>query len=448
MVLTPVYLAVLIGIAKWWRNRHYPPGHSLRKYYLPGLYLKFGGAIFIALIYQYYYGFGDTFNYFSHSQIINSSFSNSLSDWWNLIRRAPVDDYPTLYKYTSQMYWYNDPPSYSVAVIAAVLGLFNGTSYIPIALLFAFFSYTGVWAMFKTFVNMYPKMQKQLAIAFLFIPSTIVWGSGIFKDTVCMFGLGWLTYCVFRIFVNKDFSLKNFVFLGLSFYLIATVKVYILIAFLPAVSFWVMLTYSQRVRSFIIRMAVRLAVVGILGLSFVVFSSQFSKELNKYSLENISKTAETTRNYIGYISEREGGSGYNLGEFDGSLGGMLSKFPAAVVVTLFRPFLWEAGKVIVFLSAVEALFFLYLTLKAFLKNGLLKSFKLIGKDPNLIFCLIFSLVFAFSVGISSYNFGALSRYKIPCLPFYVAFLVILLGKANSKPTMVKIRKAFAAPLNT
>jgi hypothetical protein len=38
------------------------------------------------------------------------------------------------------------------------------------------------------------------------------------------------------------------------------------------------------------------------------------------------------------------------------------------------------------------------------------------------------LIFAFAVGISSYNFGALSRYKIPCLPFYALGLVLVYYK--------------------
>ena len=51
---------------------------------------------------------------------------------------------------------------------------------------------------------------------------------------------------------------------------------------------------------------------------------------------------------------------------------------------------------------------------------------MISKDPNLVFCLVFSIIFAFAVGISSYNFGALSRYKIPCLPFYATFCDIII----------------------
>ena len=116
---------------------------------------------------------------------------------------------------------------------------------------------------------------------------------------------------------------------------------------------------------------------------------------------------------------------YDLGEFDPSIWGMIKKFPQAVVVTLFRPFPWEARKLIIMLSALEALAFVYFTIKAFTKAGFLRTIKLINKDPNLLFFLIFSLIFAFAVGISSYNFGALARYKIPCLPFYAALIMIL-----------------------
>src|SRR5205085_4209953 len=103
-------------------------------------------------------------------------------------------------------------------------------------------------------------------------------------------------------------------------------------------------------------------------------------------------------------------------------------------------FFWEAKKAIVILSAFEALIFLYFSFRVFITNR--STLKVIFKDPNIIFCLIFSIIFAFAVGISSYNFGALSRYKIPCLPFYAAFLVILYYHGKEKePVLKKTAKA-------
>jgi hypothetical protein len=432
IVLAPIFLGILIFIAKRHREKKYPVGHPLRKYYLPGLYAKFGGAVFIALIYQYYYGNGDTFFYFTDAQIINSSLNSSPTTWLKLIIGISPDLDPKLFPYVSQMNFYNNAPSHAVSSITAILGLFNGTSYIPIALLLAFISYTGIWSLYKTFAGIYPKLVRNLAIAFLFVPSVFVWGSAIFKDTVCMFGLGWITYTTFRIFINRDFSIVNISLLVISFYLLAVIKVYILLAFLPALVFWLLTTYSVRIRIAAIKFFLYIVVAVIVVSSFVYVSRQFETELNRYSLENILNTSESTKNYIAAVSEREEGSTYNLGSYDPSFIGILSKIPAGVNVTLFRPYLWEAKKPIMALSAVESLTFFILTIMVLFKNGVLKTFQKIFNDANLLFLFTFTFIFAFAVGMSSYNFGALSRYKIPCMPFYAAFLMILLYKEKKR----------------
>jgi hypothetical protein len=445
LFLTPIFLLILIAIAKRQRDKRYPYGHPLREYYMKGLYVKMAGAIFIALVYQYYYGGGDTYNYFTHSKIINSAFQESFITWFKLVTRQSVEANPELYPYASQMEWYTDPPSYAVAAIAAVFGIFTGTTYLPIALLFAYFSFTGIWALYRTFANLYPKVYKELAFAFLFIPSTFVWGSAVFKDTICMFGLGWLTYTTFRIFINRDFSTKNISLLILSFYLIYRIKIYILLGFIPALSIWLLTTYSSRITSGALRTVAKVAFLGLSAVAFLFFTRLFANDLKKYSLENIAQTAAVTRGWLTVASGDEG-STYDLGEFDPSIGGMVKKFPQAVVVTLFRPFPWEARKVIVMLSAIEALAFAYFTFLAFKRGGIKNTIRQIGKDPNLLFCLIFAIIFAFAVGISSYNFGALSRYKIPCLPFYAAFLVILMQqKKLVAPPPVQLKSATKAP---
>jgi hypothetical protein len=432
LVLTPVYLGILVVIAKAYRDKNYPVGHPLREYYLGGLYAKFFGAIFIALIYQFYYGgAGDSFSYFSDAKVINSSLSDSFDNWVSLLLGSSYNSQPAIYPFISQMI-HTDTASHTVTAIAAVFGLFNGTSYIPIALLFAFFSYSGIWAMYKTFARIYPRLTKELAIAFLFVPSVCVWGSAIFKDTICMFGLGWMTYTTFRIFVDRDFSIKNFLLLAISFTLIALTKVYIILAFVPALVFWLMATYSSRIKIIPVRFMLYLTVVAVVGYGFVFFSEKFSEELNQYSLDRILKTAESTRSYIFYVSERDEGSSYDLGQFDPSITSILLKFPAGVNVTLFRPYLWETKKPIMVLSAAEGLIFTILTLLMFFKFGIRKLLKKIFSDPNILFLLIFSLIFAFAVGISSYNFGTLSRYKIPCMPFYAAFLMIILYSGGEK----------------
>jgi hypothetical protein len=410
---------VLAALAKKTRDKKYPIGHPMHKYFMPGLYLKFAGALFIGLLYAYYYKGGDTYSYFNQARIINSA---DVESWFKLMAHTPFDKDPKLYPYISEMEWYNDSSSYVVVRITALFGLCTGSNYMPTALLFAYFSFFGIWAMYKAFVNIFPLLVKELAIAFLFIPSVIIWGSSIFKDTVCIFALGWLTYTTFRLFVERDFSLKNIFILTFSFILIANVKIYILMGFVPALCAWISLTYSKKIRNAGLRWIINLGLIFLIFFGFIFFAQKFATELNRYSIANIAKTASSTREWISYMSEVDQGSAYDLGSFDPSLTGMLSKFPQAVAVTLFRPFPWEARKVITFLSALEALAFIYFTFQAVKKRG---NIRLIIKNPTVLFCLIFSVIFAFAVGISSYNFGTLSRYKIPCLPFYASFLLIL-----------------------
>jgi hypothetical protein len=293
--------------------------------------------------------------------------------------------------------------------------------------------------MFKTFVSIYPNLHKPLAVAFLFIPSTVVWGSAMFKDTICMFGLGWLTYTTFRIFVNGDFSTRNLLLMALSFYLIALVKVYILVAFVPALCIWLLVTYSRKIRSSSMRWFVNILTITSCVSGLIFLSQSFASSLGRYSLENLANTAKSTQGYINYVSEIEGGSAYDLGEYDPTLMGMISKFPQAVTVTLFRPFLWEAKKPIMLLSAFESFAFLALFLYVLFGKGIKVLIKQTAKDPNMLFFLIYSLIFAFAVGISTGNFGSLSRYKIPCMPFFAAFLLILFFK-NRK---TKIKKSIA-----
>lgn len=436
-LVLPFVLLFVYAIAYRYRNRHYPGNHPYRKYFIPGLTLKIAGAIFIGLVYEYYYRGGDTMNYFYHARVINSSFADSPVKWVNLLFRLPNENAIGYYQYTSQMMWYNDPSSYSVGAIAAFLGIFTATTYLPISVLFAAFSFTGAWALFRTFAGVYPALVRPVAIASLMIPSVIVWGSGIFKDTICMFALGWFTYGVFQILIQRNFRTANLLLTVFSLFLLYRIKVYILIAFLPAIVLWILFTYTAVIRDNALRVLVKMFVFIIaVTVSGFVFMNTGDDLLGRYSFSNIEKTADVTREWIQYSSGDEG-SAYDLGVGDG-LGGMLLKVPAAVNVTLFRPYLWEARKVLVFFNALESLLFLFLTLKILFVIGFGRVWRTIMQDANLQFFLVFTIIFAAAVGLTTGNFGTLSRYKIPCLPFYGLALVIIYYK--NRPLSQKLLK--------
>lgn len=211
-------------------------------------------------------------------------------------------------------------------------------------------------------------------------------------------------------------------------------------AFLPAALLWGvgMLSYKIKDTRLILFARYFLYASAIIGL--IVVGGKLQTEMfGEYNVESVAYKASATRDYLYRISNEQDGSAYTLGNFDPTLLGMLELAPAGINVTLFRPYPWEARKPIVMLSALEALFFLGFTIAVIFRNNPLRVITRILADETLQFCLIFTIVFAFAVGVSTSNFGSLVRYKIPCLPFYAAFLFIIFNPPKQELAL-KIRK--------
>ena len=426
-ILLPIYLFVVFIFASYFKNKYYPKGHPLRRFFMPAFTLKIFGAIFLGIIYQYYYKGGDTLNYWRQSEIINSSMSDSFWTWLRLITGSAEIYDVDVYNYTTQFWWYGiRTPEYLISVIGALIGLFTMTTYLPTAVIFAAISFIGVWKLYVVFTKLYPRLSKHLAYAILFIPSVIFWGSGFMKDTITLSCIGWVTHFFYLIFFENKKIVLNSIFAIFFIYVIFIIKSYIVMAFLPAVLLWGVGLLSYKIKDARLILFVRYFLYASAIAGIVLIGGRLQTEMfGQYNVESIGFKSFVTRDYLFRISNETDGSGYTLGDFDPTLMGMLEQAPAGVNVTLFRPYLWEARKPIVMISALESLVYLIFTIVVIFRNNPIRVVQRILSDETLQFCLIFTLVFAFAVGISTSNFGSLVRYKIPCLPFYTTFLIIL-----------------------
>jgi len=123
------------------------------------------------------------------------------------------------------------------------------------------------------------------------------------------------------------------------------------------------------------------------------------------------------------------GHAFDIGDFDGSLGSLISMAPNAIVAGLYRPFILESDSAVMLLSGLENTILLLLSLYVFFKAGIKYTIKQIISNPFVSMCFIFSVVLALGIGISTSNFGALVRFKIPLLPFFtLGWLEILFTK--------------------
>lgn len=331
--------------------------------------------------------------------------------------------YHDIYKYASRILFFTDPQSFAIVKISAIFDLLTFSSYSSTALLFALVSFVGMWMFFLTFYEQYPQLHRWFAMAAFFIPSVFFWGSGLLKDTITLGCLGVATYQVYRIFIKKKFGIRHIVLLAVSLYGIYSIKIYILLTFLPAAIVWVFLANLDSIRSPVLRiMLAPFMITCAIGLGYFAMLKA-GEDNEKYSLSNVAKTAQVTAYDIRYYTGRDAGSGYSLGELDGTFGSMIRLAPQAVNVSLYRPYLWEVKNPFMLLSALESLLLLVLTLYIIVKKniGLTTSIS----NMNVLFALIFSIAFAFAVGVSTYNFGTLVRYKIPLLPYFLVALILI-----------------------
>lgn len=399
------------------------------KYYNSGLKVKLFAAALFCLIYVYYYNGGDTTNYFQGAKAMNNLFWKSPNDYFFILFHTNDGfawarfDFETGYP---PVYMFRDSRTYLVMKIVSVISFIGQGGFLSTTLLLALFSYRGVWKLYEIVVVRYLSIQKELAFAFLMVPSVVFWGSGIMKDTFTYTATCYAFCGVYNVFVSKRERFANLLYLSLSVYIILSIKSYILFALLPGLIVFVNFERITKVKSIFTKIIV---IPGFfVGLMFLlqVFLVDFSDLFGRYSADRILEEAVIQQQDL--QRDAYGSNSFDIGDFEPTLSGALAKFPLAVNAAIFRPYIWETGSPTMLISGVENILLELISIYFLLVLGPIKVLKYIFKDPFLIFCLLFTLILGFGVGLSTSNFGALVRYKIPFIPFYVSLLFILNNK--------------------
>jgi hypothetical protein len=419
--VTPIFIIAIFAIAYIIRPRI--TDAITRQYFLPALFVKIIGALAVGIIYQFYYSGGDTFNYHTHgSRHIWEAFIDSPLKGIKLLTNDG-QSYADVYKYASKLVFFSDPQSYAIVQISALFDLITFSAYSSTAILFAVVSFIGMWMFFLTFYEQYPSLHRWFATAAFFIPSVFFWGSGLLKDTITLGCLGIATYQVYRIFIKKKFGIRHALLLVIALYGLYSIKIYILLTFLPAAIVWIFLANLDAIPSPVLKMMLAPFMITCAIVLGYFAMLKAGEDNAKYSLNNVARTAQITAYDIRYYTGRDAGSGYSLGELDGTFGSMIRLAPQAINVSLFRPYIWEVRNPLMLLSALESMLLLFLTCYIIIKKNIGLATAI--TNMNVLFALIFSISFAFAVGVSTYNFGTLVRYKIPLLPFFLVALILV-----------------------
>ncbi|MBO7054428.1 MAG: hypothetical protein J6W37_03490 [Bacteroidales bacterium] len=370
---------------------------------------------------DYYHCRSDVFKYYNDALALFDSIHYSLSDFLKILFGIDMDS-PSIQQYientddwTRAFQYGYITDNQTIIRVNMLLMLIGGCS-MKIQYLFAnFISLVSYFLIFKTFSLLYKNTYILLIFIFL-IPSSILWNAAMLKEVLVMLGLGMTTYGMVQIL--RSFSWKYLILFCMGLLILVGIKIYVLVALSPAlVAYFCNERFALR-RKWVLYVSLCIAGVLTLGIGdfalhkipfFESFAGKRSDSINLAIIENA-------------------GSLLPLEKIEPTPWNFISETPEAIWNSLALPYIWDIKGIIQIAPALESLlFFVLLALVIFFYKKPEESQK------NFIwFCLCFSVVLLWEIGIATAVVGGIARYKIPIFPFLYTTLAVLIAHEKIK----------------
>ena len=426
--LVPLYLAIFYFFARRTvsANKHDP---VYAVYYIKGLNYKLFGSFSFAMIYLFYYKGGDTLAYYDDaSPLIRLLVIDPV--WFFKFIVGAYNHYPEILnsdaRSTATLYLTRGSATLTTIRIAGVLNILSCNSFIVLSLFFGFICYHFIWRVFKLMVSLYPTLHKQFSYAFFMVPSMLFWGSGVGKDTIMLGAIMLFFYTYYHVIIKREIKLSYIVLFFISAYITALIRGFMLFTLIPCVMLMTTVYFQKQISSSFVRFLIGpVLLLGGGGASYL-FVKSLGDTVESYKIDSLEKKAEGFHSWHTHLAQTEGGSAYSLGgDVSYTPAGILRQAPMAILITLFGPFPWQIRSAVMLLSGIESLFFLYLFMKILFNKKVYKLWGAISNDPIMAFCIPFVLILAVAIGMTSFNYGALVRYKTPILPFLATIIILV-----------------------
>lgn len=384
---------LVIGVSSYltWRiDKH--------KIFWWALIFKLMCGVSVGLLYKYYYRTGDTWTFFEESKTVNELVSSDpgklINFFWNDALPSPVPEVD------------DRPRSLFFLKLVSAFNLIDNNNYWITSLYFSLISFLGSWYLVRILSRHFPALTTEIIISFLFVPSAVLWGSGIIKESI---SIG-LLFLVTAFFVNGYFerrvSIIKIIVALFSFWILWGLKYYWLAAWLAVVIPIVIVLLLKPKVPWVTDHSkltwLLLLIVSGVGISVI--------HPNFYYYRFFSVISE---NYYAYLSLSQPEDVIRYYNLDSNLSSIVINAPLALLSGLFRPFIFEAHNILQTAAGLENAVLLLLFAVAVFRFRDYKRMDIL--TLAVIFYIILLSIF---LALSTPNFGTLSRYKIAFTPFF------------------------------
>lgn len=321
--------------------------------------------------------------------------------------------------------------------LSALIHLLTFDSYLAASVFFAVLGFAGQLLLYRTFTERYPdpRLGVWWKAGILFFPTLTFWSSGMLKDSVGMWGLGLAVWGTHR--ALRDGRALNYLFALLGIYALIQFRLQVVPVLLIALVPWALQTQSVRSRLHKMRVQGRRTSVRIALVATGVVGIWMAGKLEPRFM--LSRIPEAIARQSG-LFEHVGGATTTVIAVP-TWSGLIASAPLALVLSLFRPFPWEASGILGLFAAAENVVILVLVARMVVQ--LFRHRGLAGTAlhaPMFVTCLLFVLLFGVALGASTPNLGSISRYRLPLIPFLVGMLAIVESRRLERTDSARARE--------
>ena len=382
---------------------------ALHWYYWPALALKLISGVGVGMLYFFYYGLGDVYNYHQDAaRLAGLAWQDPLvylGSWFG-------GELPEL-----ELVYVREERALFTAKIFSLIYVFTNSNFWLASVWVSFLSFLASLHLTARLVRYRPFLQKAAPLAFLFWPSHVFWTSGLLKESLAMACIAFIIAAALPFILSgKKLKTGEVLWALLLFVVLFKIKYYYAGLLGPFLLCLLLVHWLQRRYTWKEAIACTfyvLLLVGGIALASLLHPNLYPSRFLQVWVENYYLLAaiSTEANYVlfeGIQAEWES---------------VLVHVPKAVFAGLLLPlFPVDFGNLLKLAAGAENSLLFVLSFFALLgwavKPG--KKIRLNG-----LAVLLYLLVFALVISIAAPNYGTLLRYRISYHPFFV--LLVLAG---------------------
>jgi hypothetical protein len=173
---------LLVATLAWWASRKLNP--SQVRLYWPALGLKILAGLAVGFVHRQYYPNSDVVMFHTWSREV-----------WQQALQDPASYMHFLLQPDTGYYTGQDRSVFFVKLLS-LFALITRADYWLMSVWTSVVSFYAVWYLVQTLIRIEPKWKWPAVLAFLFLPSSIFWTSGLLKETLAVAGM-WMCFAVF-----------------------------------------------------------------------------------------------------------------------------------------------------------------------------------------------------------------------------------------------------------